>query len=84
MKLFNGHPNSATQPDKPASFGQMIQYAQLLSHDIPFVRVDFYEISDKPFLGEMTMYHNCGFVGFTPEEWDVRMGDWLVLSDKKQ
>ena len=83
LNILNGHPNAKTPPEKPASFEMMIDYAKRLSKDIPFVRIDFYDISGKPYLGEMTFYHNCGFVNFTPEEWDNKMGSWLNIESVK-
>ena len=81
LNLLNGHPNATIQPEKPESFELMKEYAAILSKDFPFVRVDFYEINDVPYLGEMTFYHMCGFLGFTPDEWDYKMGEWLVLPE---
>lgn len=79
LKLLNGHPNADTPPAKPRSFELMKQYASVLSEDIPFVRVDYYEINGQLYFGEMTFYHNCGFVGFEPDSWDYEMGSWLSL-----
>lgn len=83
LDVLNGHPNAKQCPEKPESFELMIHYSKILSQDIPFVRVDFYDIEGSPYLGEMTFYHNCGFVGFKPEEWDFKMGEWLCLPSTK-
>lgn len=40
--------------DKPQSLDLMIQIARKLSEPFPFVRIDFYEINNKPIFGEMT------------------------------
>jgi hypothetical protein len=40
--------------NKPKSFEEMLRNAKLLSSPFPFVRVDFYEINNKPVFGEMT------------------------------
>ena len=40
--------------EKPKSFELMKEMASTLSSKFPFVRVDFYEINDKPVFGEMT------------------------------
>ena len=37
---------------KPESFKEMINLATILSCNIPFACVDFYEIEGKPFLGK--------------------------------
>lgn len=79
LELLNGHPNAENIPSKPHSYEQMIKDATKLSHNIPFVRVDFYEINGKRYFGEMTFYHNCGWVPFEPNTWDIKMGNWLHL-----
>lgn len=40
--------------EKPKSFELMKEMASKLSSRFPFVRVDFYEINEKPIFGEMT------------------------------
>lgn len=42
-----GHPNSNTVIPKPVNFEQMKSLANRLSQNIPFLRVDFYEIDKK-------------------------------------
>jgi hypothetical protein len=39
----------------------MTHLAEVLSNDIPFVRVDFYEIEGRPYFGELTVFPVCGF-----------------------
>ena len=65
---------------KPIMFSRMITLAEKLSEGIPFVRVDFYEIDEKIFFGEITFYPGSGFEEFTPVEWDHELGSWLDLS----
>ena len=38
----------------PKSLDKMISFAQVLSNDFPFVRVDFYDIFGSPYLSELT------------------------------
>ena len=40
--------------EKPKTLDKMIEIAEVLSKDIPFVRIDFYEYHNKALLGEMT------------------------------
>lgn len=53
---------------RPASCCDMIKYAQLLSKGFPFIRVDFYDLEGRPFLGELTFtpYGNLQTY-FTPD-----------------
>lgn len=66
-------------PDKPVSFGEMVGFARTLSDGIPFIRVDFYDVSGEPRFSEMTFHPCSGFMPFSPREWDLRIGDMLLL-----
>lgn len=65
----------------PKNLAKMIEYAEKLSQDIPFLRVDFYEVNDKIFFGELTFFPASGFGPFVPEEWDEKIGSWLKLPE---
>ena len=69
-------------PPKPAHFEQMKESASVLSSDIPFVRVDLYELNQKVYFGELTFHPCSGFLPFKPKEWDKRLGELLTLSKK--
>jgi len=64
---------------KIESFDLMIDIAKKLSKDIPFVRVDFYNISGRIYFGELTFYHDGGISPFHPQEWDKKLGDFIKL-----
>ena len=66
--------------NKPKSFKRMIEIAKTLSKDIPFVRVDLYEIKNKVYFSELTFFPGGGFIRFEPEEWDKKIGDMLDIS----
>lgn len=65
--------------EKPKNFDKMVSFANLLSRDIPFVRVDFYNLNGKIYFGELTFFPANGMGQFTPEEWNLRIGDMLNL-----
>lgn len=75
-------PNADILPDKPAQFEKMKEIAAILSDGIPHLRVDFYAVGEKIYVGEMTFFHNSGFTSVQPEEWDLRMGEWITLPAK--
>ena len=52
----------------------MIKLAEKLAKDIPFVRVDFYEINEKIYFGELTFFPGSGFEEFKPQKWDYELG----------
>lgn len=68
---------------KPKKFDTMLELAEILSKDNIFLRVDFYEINEKIYFGELTFYPWCGFESFYPEEYDKVLGDWIDLSSLK-
>lgn len=65
---------------KPKNYELMIKLAEELSQGIPFVRVDFYEINNKVYFGELTFFPGNGFEEFTPDEWDYKLGEMIDLS----
>ena len=73
------HPQFEEVPDKPVNFQKMVELSKILAKNIPFVRVDFYEINSKLFFGELTFFPGSGYIPFEPEEWDYKLGDWLEL-----
>lgn len=68
--------------EKPGNLNEMIEIATKLSKDIPFVRVDLYNIEGKILFSEMTFAPGSGFGPFYPEEWERKLGDWILLPDK--
>lgn len=72
-------PHAEVPPTKPAHFDEMKHIAQILSKGKPHLRVDFYIIEDKVYVGELTFYHMSGLTEVTPPEWNLRMGDWIKL-----
>lgn len=76
------HPNTEYSVSKPESLDIMLSLARTLSQNIPFVRVDFYEVDGKVYFGEMTFFPASGFGLFTPEEWDYKLGEWIKLPNR--
>ena len=60
---------------KPKNFDKMIEMADNLASQFPFVRVDFYDINGKIYCGEMTFYSGGGYSYIEPLEWDKKIGD---------
>lgn len=59
---------------KPANFEKMLRLAEKLSKGFDQVRVDFYDIDDVIYFGEMTFTNGSGFEKFNPEKIDLDMG----------
>lgn len=79
MPFERHYKNSGQKIKKPNNFDKMIELARKLSRDIPFVRVDFYEVEGKVYFGELTFYPGSGLEEFTPHKYDEILGNWLQL-----
>lgn len=76
-------PNSDVLPEKPIRFDEMKKIAAVLSKGLPHLRVDFYCANGRLYVGELTFYHCSGFAPIQPEEWAIKMGDWIKLPTSK-
>lgn len=74
---------SNIMPKKPDCLGRMIEIAQELSHNVPFLRVDMYLVNGEVYVGELTFYHYGGYIPFCPDEWDVKLGGLIHLDVEK-
>jgi hypothetical protein len=72
-------PSSGQVIPKPSALVLMIETAKALSHGFPFVRVDLYAIGPAVTFGEMTWYPEGGLARFTPDDYDTRYGEMIVL-----
>ena len=70
---------SATPPRKPHNFERMRGLARRLSAGIRHVRVDFYEVGERVYFGELTFYSTSGYGEFRPGEWDRILGERIKL-----
>lgn len=77
-------PNKDKNIVLPHSLKKMIALAEILSKDVPFLRVDFYEVNGRIYFGELTFFPASGFGPFVPEEADYKLGEWLALPEKKR
>lgn len=59
---------------RPSSLLAMMSAAERLAEDLPFVRIDFYEIDGAPVFGEMTFYPDAGIAKFVPDVYDLKFG----------
>lgn len=64
---------------KPVNFEKMLEISRVLSQNIPHVRVDFYEVDGKLYVGELTFYTSAGFATFEPDEYNYKFGDMITL-----
>lgn len=64
----------------PSSLSTMIELAEKLSADQPFLRVDFYNVEDRIYFGELTFYPASGLSPFTDMKADYLLGSWIDLN----
>ena len=73
--------NDAVFPiQRPKQYKLIKRLASKLSEKMPYTRIDFYEIDEKMYFGEITFSAASGFEDFTPEEWNLKLGEWIKLS----
>ena len=64
---------------KPKNFDLMVELARKLSKPFAYVRVDFFDVSDKLFVGELTFIPWAGNWKFDPPQTDEYLGKLLQL-----
>lgn len=83
MPFSRHYPVSDIPVPRPKNYDVLVHLAEKLSEGIPFVRVDFYDVNDRVYFGEMTFYPGSGLEEFDPEKWDYVLGSWLELPVNK-
>lgn len=67
---------------KPSRFEEMIACARALSEPFRFARIDFYQVEDKIYFGEITFFNMGGSTVFEPEEYEYKFGQmWQIKKD---
>jgi len=66
---------------RPQNLDKMFEFASVLSKDIPFVRVDFYEANGKLYFGELTFYPSAGFDNTRPKACQEYLDNALKIGE---
>ena len=74
-------PRTEVTPPVPPCFEEMKKLAAKLSEGIPFLRVDFYYVKGRVYVGELTFYHESGLGNIRPSEWNGRLGEMIDISE---
>lgn len=64
----------------PEFFPEMLDMAENLSKDFPFVRVDFFLANNRYYFAELTFTPSAGMMPFNPDKYDLEWGDMLDIS----
>ena len=83
IALLNGEEETLErQFDKPKNLSKMLEYARILSKPFPYVRVDFYEVNGKLYIGELTFTPYGNIMTYYKDEILEDMGNKLILPEK--
>ncbi len=78
------YPNSTKPIAKPDCLGEMLNLARRLAVvKKGFIRVDLYLVDNRIYFSEYTFFSDGAMTPFTPEEWDLRLGEWINLGGLK-
>jgi len=72
-------PHCTEDIPKPYGLDKMIEIATDISKDFPFVRVDFYSLNQRIYIGELTFYPWSGCVQYDPDSFDFELGSYFDL-----
>ena len=67
----------------PETLDRMIAMGNRIAENLPYVRVDFYDVDGKLYFGEVTLSHGAGFDRFIPEKYDEIYGSRLRITTRK-
>jgi len=59
---------------KPKNLDKMLNYASILSSDLNYARIDFYDVGDRVFFGEITLTPMGGWLTHFTKEAQIYMG----------
>lgn len=74
--------NSVEEIPCPGCFEEMKRLVRVLAQGHPFIRIDFYSVNNRPYFGEITFFPKGGIGKFTPDEWNKKLGDMIILPNR--
>lgn len=66
----------------PSNLDKMLDVASILSREYKFNRVDLYNVDGQIYFGELTFYPGGGLVPLTSNDWDIKIGNQIDLSNE--
>ncbi|WP_251126345.1 MULTISPECIES: ATP-grasp fold amidoligase family protein [unclassified Exiguobacterium] len=84
IDVSTDYPNFGDRISRPDGLDEMLEVANTLAADFPFVRVDLYFVNNKTYFGELTFYPWTGYVQFTPDKFDFKLGENFILPKIKK
>ncbi len=74
--------DSCSNISKPITWSKMLQLCTILSKDFNFVRVDFYQVLDRVYFGEMTFTSSSGAEQISSAQFDSVLSSKFKLPEK--
>ena len=74
-----GYPGTDDLIERPALLSEMLSLSSILAAGMPQIRVDWYIANGRLYFGELTFYDGAGFSLWEPKEWELKLGDMIVL-----
>ena len=81
--IRSDYPTFDKEPILPDNISEMIEIAEKLAADFPFVRVDLYNVKNRIIFGELTFYPWSGYVKFYPDNFDIQLGAFFPKINEK-
>ncbi len=79
LPLEQGLPMSGQPDERPDFLDALLSLSAVLSASFPHVRVDFFHVHGRLYVGELTLYDSSGFERFEPSSYDRIFGDLIDL-----
>lgn len=84
LNINFSHDRKTPSPEKPELFNTMRQAAEKIGQYFTFIRIDFYQLNNKVYFGELTVYPGAGYEVFPTGEVDKMFGQPWDISRKPQ
>ena len=65
---------------KPNNYDELKNIAEFLAKPFPEARIDLYDVNGKIYFGEITFFDGSGYMTFTPDEYDIKLGDMFTFN----
>ena len=73
--------NDISEP-RPHNLDKMIEFGNIIAKKFKYyVRVDYYEVDNKLYFGEITMHHGSGLNRFYPPQSEIPYANLLKIND---
>lgn len=78
VDISHGYERVTPEFKKPENFDKMKEFAALLSKNIPFVRIDFFNVNGRLYFGEYTFYDWGGMKPLN-DKWEITLGNLINI-----